>query len=380
MRDGREATLGAVTPVDPVKSTSGGGYAFEDAVGAWLAAALLAGQAPLGADLGAPVRVDFQVSVDGWRLDDVLVTFRPADADVRWAASIKSNAQFSSTTAPADFVTRCWEEVGGRSGSGFKPEQDLVGLVTAPLAGATYTDLQELIRLAREQDPVDLDQRVPQPGYLNERRRKLWASFRPDSSVSPPETSGLTSSPGEVLRRLRPLQADFEFSPSQHEGQAVEWCRQALVDGDQAAGLWTRLLEIVSTVRTAGGTLTHARLAGRLDGLELAVLPRYEADHRILTDMSARNLDGVVESLAGAVHIRRDEPLGAIAEAAAEDRFLALVGPSGVRKTALARPAASTTWVRRACRGLDHGALFRRDGADLSPAPRTEIRRAESPP
>jgi hypothetical protein len=53
------------------------------------------------------------------------------------AASIKSNAQFSSMTAPADFVTRCWEELGGRSGSGFKPEQDLVGLVTAPLAGAT---------------------------------------------------------------------------------------------------------------------------------------------------------------------------------------------------------------------------------------------------
>jgi hypothetical protein len=147
--NGREATLGSVTSVDPVKNTSGGGYAFEDAVGAWLAAALLADQAPLGADLGAPVRIDFQVSVDGWRLDDVLVTFRPADADVRWAASIKSNAQFSSTSAPADFVTRCWEELGGRSGSGFKPEHDLVGLVTAPLSGATYADLQELIRLAR---------------------------------------------------------------------------------------------------------------------------------------------------------------------------------------------------------------------------------------
>lgn len=175
---------------------------------------------------------------------------------------------------------------------------------------------------------------MPRPGYLNERRRELWASFRPESGVYPPETTGLTSSPGEVLRRLRLLQADFEFSPSQREAEAVEWCRQALVESDQAAGLWTRLLEIVSTVRTADGTLTHARLAERLDGLGLAVLPRYEADHRILTDVSAGNLDGVVESLAGGVNIRRNHPLAAITEAAAGDRFLALVGPSGVGKTA----------------------------------------------
>jgi hypothetical protein len=45
--------------VDPVKNTSGGGYAFEDRVGAWPAAALLAGQAPLDADLGPPLRIDF---------------------------------------------------------------------------------------------------------------------------------------------------------------------------------------------------------------------------------------------------------------------------------------------------------------------------------
>jgi len=324
-----------------VKITSGGGYAFEDSVGAWLAAALLGGQAPLDAELGAPVRIDFQVSVDGWRLDDVLVTFRPADAEVRWAASVKSNAQFSSISAPADFVARCWEEIGGRSGSGFEPERDLVGLVSAPLTGTTHSDLQELVRLAREQDPVDLERRVQQPGYISQQRHKLWTSFQPTFDLSRPENSSLTSSPAEVLRRLRPLQADLDFSPSQFEAQAVEWCRQALVDGDQAARLWKQLLTVVSPVRTAGGVLTYARLAQRLTGFELAVLPRYEGDHRVLAEISARNLDGVVESLAGGLHVGRREQLGAVSEAAAADRFLALVGLSGVGKTALAR-----AWAR----------------------------------
>lgn len=338
---GHKARLRVVTTADPVKITSGGGYAFEDRVGAWLAAALLGGQAPLDAELGAPVRIDFQVSVDGWRLDDVLVTFRAADADVRWAASVKSNAQFSSVSAPADFVARCWEEIGGRSGSGFEPERDLVGLVSAPLTGTTGSDLHELVRLAREQDPVDLERRVQQPGYISQQRRKLWTSFEPPSGLSPAESIGPSASPAEVLRRLRLLQADFDFSPSQFEARAVEWCRQALVDGDQAAALWKQLLTVVSPVRTAGGVLTYARLAQRLDGFELAVLPRYEGDHRMLSDLSARNLDGVVESLTGGLHLRRREQLAAVAEAAAADRFLALVGPSGVGKTALAR-----AWAR----------------------------------
>lgn len=91
-----------VTPADPVQSTSGGGYAFEDAVRAWLAAAVLAGQAPFGTDVGAPVRIDFQVSVDGWRLDDVLIaeSLRRSQRSRSTVETLPSRCRKTSFTRP----------------------------------------------------------------------------------------------------------------------------------------------------------------------------------------------------------------------------------------------------------------------------------------
>src|SRR5258708_40039311 len=119
----------AVTKAHPVKNLSGGGFGFEARVGAWVAAAMLAGTTPLDPELGPPTRIDFQVDADGWRLDDLLVSF----ADARWCASIKSYAQIDAAgKATTDFVTRAWEEILGASGSGFNPSVDLLAMVTAP--------------------------------------------------------------------------------------------------------------------------------------------------------------------------------------------------------------------------------------------------------
>ena len=98
----------------PVKNLGGGGFAFEDEVGAWMAAALLAGS--LIADgLGPLTRIDSQVEADGWVLDDLLLTFD----GVRCGFSIKSYPQIDSGRATGDFVERAWKEVLGVSASGF---------------------------------------------------------------------------------------------------------------------------------------------------------------------------------------------------------------------------------------------------------------------
>ena len=56
------------------KQTGGGGFDFENRVAAYYLASLLSEQPPLDPKLGIISRIDFQTRVDGWYLDDVLLT------------------------------------------------------------------------------------------------------------------------------------------------------------------------------------------------------------------------------------------------------------------------------------------------------------------
>ena len=110
--------------------------------------------------VGPPVRVDFQVKVDGWRLDDMLVRFGgPDDERRRWAVSVRSGQQIRSVVA-RDFAERAWAELLGDSGSGFDLATDLVGLAIPPLHFTTKEMLEDLIGKAHSQDPLDLDRRI----------------------------------------------------------------------------------------------------------------------------------------------------------------------------------------------------------------------------
>src|SRR6266700_8061033 len=182
----------ATAKAHPVKNLSGGGFAFEDRVGAWVAAAMLAGATLLDAGQGPPTRIDFQVDADGWRLDDLLVSF----VDARWCASIKSYAQIDAGKATPDFVTRAWEEILGASGSGFDPSVDLLGMVTAPIDAKSLGDVHDLIQLARSQEPENLAARIRKPGYKGKRQRTLWDSFAMPESLGSAEGRGVTTSPG----------------------------------------------------------------------------------------------------------------------------------------------------------------------------------------
>ena len=230
-----------------MENTSGFGFAIEDLVGAYLAAAMLARKPVIGG-LGPPVRIDFQVAVDGWALDDVLVRFRRQDGGIRrWAVSVKSGQQISSV-ASRDFVDKAWNELLGRTRSGFNPDTDLVGLAIPSLHANTKKGLDDLVRKATYQDPSDIDRRIDQPGYVSDAKRKLWESF-----CGPGDSDTFSSSPGELLKRFRYLDLDFNTADSLAKDTAVEWCYEAVGSTDDGRSFWSALLEEVTNVRTAGG-------------------------------------------------------------------------------------------------------------------------------
>lgn len=86
--------------ISPPKVTAGGGFGFEDKVAAYFLGCVLVDEPPLDARFGTICRIDFQTRVDGWHLDDVPLRLSSGSETHRCALSVKSNQQFSTTSAP----------------------------------------------------------------------------------------------------------------------------------------------------------------------------------------------------------------------------------------------------------------------------------------
>ena len=240
-----------------VKSTSGGGFSFENHVGAYLAAAMLS-QNPVIGRLGAPVKVSFQVKVDGWMLDDILVSFRSTSRGTRrWAASVKSMPAINHVASP-EFVEGAWAEVLGCTGSGFDPERDYVGLV-CPLADTAKRDLDALLDLAGERKPKEYVSRIDRGEPVSQRKRRLWNSF-----LIPGNSDGAPVSPDYLLQRFRYLALDFDRVDSLARDAAVAFCADALISTGEGEDLWVRLLDIADRERTRGGCLDRTTLIKQL--------------------------------------------------------------------------------------------------------------------
>ena len=145
--------------IAPPKSTAGGGFVFEDKACAWFMAHMLGDELPLGAGLGPLERLDFQTRPEGWLLDDMLLTLNGGDGKHRCAISIKSNAQFTQSSAPSDFVRLAWEQFLGEGSSSFDKDSDLMGLITAPLPTEMRESLDFVVTTARDGDPQLLPQK-----------------------------------------------------------------------------------------------------------------------------------------------------------------------------------------------------------------------------
>ena len=163
--------------IAPVESTSGAGYSFEEMVGAHFSALVLSGVSPIPFKTGIVKRIDFQTRIENWLLDDLLITLDQAGSSSRLSISVRSNSQFTQSTAPTDFVEACWEQYLGLHGCQFIRHADLMGMVTGPQPGTVFNQIQQLLSKAREQEPNDFARRLASGNDGSAVQISLFESF-----------------------------------------------------------------------------------------------------------------------------------------------------------------------------------------------------------
>lgn len=323
--------------VAPPKNTGGGGFVFEDDVCAWMLACMLVSEPVFDVELGAPLRLDFQTRPDGWFLDDVLVTTAVGAVHHRFSASIKSNPQFTASTAPHDFVLCIWEQWLHVGSAMFDPARDFMVLVSAPLSGAAADSVSGLIEKARVEDPNLFPSRLATSGWATEDERNLFTSFACPASLSAAPTDIDTA---RLLQRLRFLQRDFGIVTSESLKIALDLCRRAVSShlDDDAQALWNFLRGCAAELRPRAGSITLQGLVDRLrDRVALADYPHHAGDWVALDARSYRDATMVPDAVGGRIRIPRDAKIEELADAVAANQLVALLGPSGVGKSALSR-------------------------------------------
>ena len=367
--------------VAPPKNTGGGGFVFEDDVCAWFLGCMLADEPPFDAALGAPVRVDFQTRVDGWFLDDALVTTGTTVGRHRFALSIKSNQQFTASSAPSDFVACAWEQWLHLGSTLLLPNSDFIGLVTGPLSAAARASVSGLLGKARDNDPELFPGRIATPNWASEHERHLFRSFECPASVTAP-VSPTDVDTARLLQRIRFAEMDFGDTGGESQKRALALLRRCVHGGEagDAHAAWAALRSIAAELRPLAGSITRLQLVDRLRGrIRLTEHPDHTADWKKLEARSVREASLVGDRIASRAHIQRPTGILALTRALETSELIALVGPSGAGKSAAMRAVFDarnadgerTVWVAAQsldCRDIDDflaGLGLQHDLADL---------------
>ncbi len=300
-------------------------------------ACMLVGEPVFGVDSGVPLRVDLQTRPDGWFFDDVVVTTSVGARRHRFAFSVKSNPQFIAKSAPSDFVAAVWEQWHHIGSTLFDRSLDFIGLVTATLSPAAAQSLSGIAEKARVHDPELFPARLATPKWASEDERMLFASFACPASLGQATTDAETT---RLLQRLRFIQCDFGDVSSKSQNHALELCRRAVRSHSLADAqmLWSILREVASELRPLAGSLTLTGLIDRLRvRVQLADYPEHAGDWEKLDARSMREVSLVRNSIADRIRVSREAQVEAVVGSLRDHVQVALVGPSGVGKSALAR-------------------------------------------
>lgn len=319
-------------------STGGGGFLFETGTGGFVAAAMLAGAQPFGAEIGVPEAIRLQASAHGHALDDLVVygqELRPTRGRRVLACSAKAFNMMPGGVLLEEFVADAWREM---LRDGFREGHDRLGLICGQAGAGNLRALEQLVAAARTDSDAGLAARIATPGAFNVTHRSLWGSARCPAGLAEQHGIDRNRSPARLLRHLIARRFDLEDPHSVDAAQARAWCQAALVPAQagSAAELLGAVLDRVEEARTTGGSLDFAALAAARPGLLLQARPDTDAAWRPLAEHTQHVVGAVRDTLGAGLQLPRAEAWATLQEAQGRPVTL-LTGPSGCGKSALAK-------------------------------------------
>ncbi|QSB03475.1 transposase [Methylomonas sp. EFPC1] len=333
-----ETWIKKATATQSANLTGGKGFSFENQVGAWFLTHMLAGVPPLDENLGSLRQLAFQTEPDGWRLDDLLLTFQMGDTSHRCAISIKSNRQFTARKAPEDFVERCWSQFLETKNNPFSPQTDRFVNITAELPSTTRDSLFSVLKAACVRKPVEMVKQLANED-LSDNARAMFQSFACPTDLAAKYQIGTEKIP-ELLRCVSVLSLNLEDPNSTDKAHALGLCRQILKTGDlqTATKLWEALVYLVDRHRVDRG---HIDLSVVLRSLRQRFPfkdhPDYAADwNRLWTDSKER-WQSVIDVIGGKTRLPRSHLLQTIESEFANHHVVVLLGEQGGGKSVAAR-------------------------------------------
>lgn len=324
------------------KQTAGGGYAFEDKVVAYYLTWMLSGHPPFSRAHGSINRIDCQVQVDGWLFDDLLLSLKSKDQHHRYALSIKSNVQFSRTSAPSDFVETAWSLFMHEANDVFMPEADMMGLICSLHPDPPKSAIQNLLRKAHDQTPEQLASRIRISGYASEVERSIFESFACPEKIAEKHDSEKWCT-GEILKRIVIKELDFETSESDDKERMIFICCALLLNGSVEDGLdlWNELFQKAQKLRISGGGITREQLLVELrHRFEFRDFPDFSSDWHCLDNWFLIELKAIPDHIGGIVQIERQDLVDEVLNNLHNKPFTSLIGPSGAGKTVIGKWAA----------------------------------------
>jgi hypothetical protein len=368
-------------PVVPKKAavqlTAGTGFRNENSVAARFLLDLLAGSNTLGADFGRISRIHWQGRDLGWLADDLVVACSDSGGDRSAGISIKSAQQVTGGGFPANFVGIAWAQwLGVETERALQSRDDTLVLMTGSLAHDVADAWSNMLGDALRTTPDRMVARLAEPeagegSQSSAIQRALFESLHcPDKLKSAGDTGHEATV--RLLCHIRLLSFDFEATTSHDHGRALRNCQEILRSGnaDDAARLWSRLIEIADA-RRAGGSIDLAGLLAELrDQFDFRDHPDYRRDWESLHRSSQDAMADVRTQVADLPPLARDTERAEIEEILDRDRACFLVGESGSGKSALAKQIAETrygrcVWFADSALDYDNEAAFER-GIDIT--------------
>ena len=323
--------------VAPTKVTGGGGFNFEDKVTAFFMCHLLLNRPPLDPSFGIITKISFQVRVDHFLPDDLLLHLNKGEKEIFCAFSIKSNTQFSKTSAPSDFVQDAWEQYLGEIDSVFKKNKDRLGIITTPLDTDTKTKLEGLLNKARSQDSNKLSKRIDEEGYVSKEAISIFKSFLCPKPLADKYSVG-ESDTGNLLKCIEHLEFDFENTASKDKNRAIGMIKESLSQGSTGdeENLWDTLCAIARDIRSDGGRIDLEFLVSKLRSrYRLKDFPDFVSFWESIKQKTRDTLDLIPDKIADVITIDRSTEITEIKEKLHNHSNVVLLGESGCGKSVI---------------------------------------------